>query len=57
MPKSIENGIIKINNDVYKLPIPANNVDFGDENALPITIAKAAKSCKSNNNVIGWTFQ
>ena len=48
---------IKINEDVYKLPIPANDVEFGDDDALPITVGKAIKSCQSNDNVIGWTFQ
>ena len=42
---------IKINNKTFKLPI--NGVKFGDDNALPITPEKAAKSCKDDgDNVI-----
>lgn len=48
---------IQINDNVYLLPIPSNGVVLGDENALPITVAKAISSCKDNDNVIVWTFQ
>ena len=47
---------IKINNKLFKLPI--DGVKFGDEDALPITLEKAADSCKDDgDNTIVWTFQ
>lgn len=47
---------IKINDNTFKLPI--NGVKFGDENALPVTVKKAADSCKDGLvNDITWTFQ
>ncbi|MBE6452176.1 MAG: hypothetical protein E7012_01635 [Alphaproteobacteria bacterium] len=48
---------IKINDNVYKLPIPANGISFGDEAALPITVTKAVSSCVDDDNTIVWTFQ
>lgn len=47
---------LQVNDKVYVLPI--NGVNFGDENALPITVKKAADSCKpGSKNEITWTFQ
>ncbi len=47
---------IKINNKIFKLPI--NGVQFGDDNALPISPVKASESCTDDEkNVITWTFQ
>jgi len=49
---------IIINEKEYKLPIPSNNLEFGDEGALPITVKKAVESCnKGSDNTITWTFQ
>lgn len=47
---------IKINENTFKLPI--NGVNFGDADALPITVKKAADSCTNDDeNIITWTFQ
>ena len=47
---------IKINKKTFKLPI--NGVQFGDDNALPISPVKASESCTDDEkNVITWTFQ
>ena len=47
---------IKINDKIFKLPV--NGVNFGDDNALPITVQKATESCRDGKeNVITWTFQ
>ena len=47
---------IKINEKTFKLPV--NGVNFGDADALPITVKKATESCKTDeDNTITWTFQ
>ncbi len=47
---------IQINDKVFKSPV--DGVNFGDDNALPITVKKAADSCESgSDNQITWTFQ
>lgn len=48
---------IKIEETTFKLPIPQNNVEFGDDDALPMDATKAAEACESNDNTITWTFQ
>ncbi len=48
---------LKINKDVYKIPVSKNNIEPGDANALPMTLNKAAKSCGDDDNTITWTFQ
>ncbi len=48
---------IKIGEKVFKLPIPSNNVSFGDDNALPMNVVKANGACSGNDNTIIWTFQ
>ena len=48
---------LKINQNVFKMPISESNIEAGSDKALPMNLAKATKSCKDENNTITWTFQ
>ncbi len=48
---------LKINKNVFKMPISKNNIEPGSDNALPMNLTKASKSCDDDDNTITWTFQ
>ena len=48
---------LKINKNVFKMPISKNKVEPGSDNALPMNLTKASKSCDDEDNTITWTFQ